>query len=95
MISFNGVCASSTGSGETVASGVGKAGTAGVTEDLLAFRGAAVFRFRGDALVGEAGSLGGKVSSGSNICEGSMPSPVLILRPRADFLGDAFALAVV
>lgn len=95
-MSLRGVGGGCSGSGDAVASGVGSVGTGGVTEDLLVFLGAALFRFRGDvAFTGEAGSLGGAVSSGSNICGGSIPSPVLNLRDLADFLGDVFALAIV
>lgn len=52
--------------------------------------------FRGDArLVGDAGSLGPMVSSGSKISDGSIASPVFTLRALADFLGVSLMLAVV
>jgi hypothetical protein len=52
--------------------------------------------FRGDArLVGETGSLGPIVSSGSKISDGSIASPVLTLRVLADFFGESLMLAVV
>lgn len=97
VISFSGVDGTRPGAGEAEESAVGRAGTGGVTDDLRFFRGAALLLlFRGDGLfVGDAGSLGARLSSGSKICEGSIPSPVLNLRDLADFLGDALALAVV
>ena len=65
-------------------------------EDLRLFRGAVLFRFRGDGLFeGEFGSLGGTFSSGSNICDGSIPSPVLTLRALADLFGVALVVPVV
>lgn len=58
--------------------------------------GAVLCLFRGDArLVGETGSLGPIVSSGSKISDGSIASPVLTLRVLADFFGESLMLAVV
>ena len=71
-------------------------GIDGTADERLLLEGTALFRFRGDPFfVGDAGSLGTMLSSGSNICVGSIPSPVLVLRPLADFLGEACTFAVV
>jgi hypothetical protein len=77
---------------------VGKGGGSSGTVDVLRLpRGAtALFRFRGDAFLdGDEGSLGAILSSGSNICDGSIPSPVFALRPRAFLVGDASVFVVV
>jgi len=77
---------------------VGKGGGSSGTVDVLRLpRGAtALFRFRGDAFLdGDEGSLGAMLSSGSNICDGSIPSPVFALRLRAFLVGDASTFAVV
>ena len=72
-------------------------GSSGTVDVLRPPRGAtALFRFRGDAFLdGDEGSLGAMLSSGSNICDGSIPSPVFALRFRAFLVGDASAFAVV
>ena len=77
---------------------MGKGGGSSGTVDVLRLpRGAtALFRFRGDAFLdGDEGSLGAMLSSGSNICDGSIPSPVFALRLRAFLVGDASTFAVV
>ena len=84
------------GSGESGGSRDGIGGIDGTADERRLLAGAVLFRFRGDAfLVGEAGSLGVMLSSGSNIWEGSMPSPVFVLLPRVVFLGDSSTFAVV
>lgn len=84
------------GSGESGGSGVAAGGSEGTAEDLLLRDAAALFRFRGEAFfVGDAGSLGAMLSSGSNIWLGSMPSPVFGRRDRAAFLGEGLIFAVV
>jgi hypothetical protein len=85
------------GSGDSGGSSEGIGGIAGTADDLLLLAGAVLFRFLGDAafLVGEAGSLGIMLSSGSKMADGSMPSPVFVLLARDDFLGDGSILAVV
>lgn len=84
------------GSGEFGGSGVGAGGSEGTADDLLFRDGAALFRFRGDAFfVGDAGSLGAMLSSGSNIWLGSIPSPVFGRRDRAGFFGEGLMFAVV
>jgi hypothetical protein len=51
---------------------------------------------RGEAfLEGDAGSLGARLSSGSKICGGSIPSPVFALRLWPFFLGDVSTVVVV
>lgn len=65
-----------------------------MTETRLFFEGAVLLRFLGDGrLVGESGR-GGIVSSGSNICEGSMLSPVFVLRLRVAVRGVGGAVVV-
>ena len=84
------------GSGESGGSREGIGGIGGTTEERLLLAGAVLFRFRGDAFfVGEAGSLGAMLSSGSKICEGSIPSPVFVLLPFVVFLGESSIFAVV
>jgi hypothetical protein len=98
VMSASGVLSRCRGSGETDGTGVGSGGgISGIAEVRRVPRPvAALFRFRGDALLdGDAGSLGAMLSSGSNICDGSMPSPVFALRLRASFLGDVSTFVVV
>ncbi len=95
-MSVNGVACVCGRFGEMEASSVGKGGIGGAIEDLRPFRGEVLFRFRGEGLLdGEVGSLGARLSSGSNIWVGSIPSPVLALRALADRFGVALTLAVV
>ena len=98
MISPSGVLSRCSGSGEIEGAGVGRGGgISGTTEVCWTpLTGRVLFRFRGDALfVGDAGSLGTMLWSGSKICDGSIPSPVFALRPRAFFWGDTSTFAVV
>jgi hypothetical protein len=98
VISANGVLSRCRGSGEVDGAGVGSGGgMSGIAEvRRLARPAAALFRLRGDALLdGDVDSLGAVLSSGSNICDGSMPSPVFALRLRAFFVGDVSTFAVV
>ena len=84
------------GSGESGGWRDGIGGIGGTADERRLLAPAALLRFRGDAfLVGDVGSLGRLLSSGSNIWEGSMPSPVFVLLPRVVFLGDRSMFAVV
>ena len=70
----------------------------GATEDLLVFfAGTMLALLRGEAFfVGEPWSSSIAIGSpGSNICEGSIASPVFTFRARTDFLGDISTFAVV
>lgn len=98
VMSASGVLSRCIGSGEVEGAGVGKGrGMPGINDVPRPARaGAALFRLRGDArFVGDVGSLGAMLSSGSKIWDGSIPSPVLTRRLRAFFLGDVSRLAVV
>lgn len=98
VMSPSGVLSRWRGSGEVDGAGVGNRGGISGTADVrrLALPAAALFLFRGDArLVGDAGSLGTTLSSGSKICEGSIPSPVFALRAVPFFRGDVSMFAVV
>jgi hypothetical protein len=70
---------------------------AGIAEERRLLRiGTVLFLRAGARLVGDAGSLGAMLASGSNIWEGSMLSPVLARRPpRTAFRGETSTLAVV
>ena len=86
------------GSGDVEIADAGSGGgISGIAEeDRFGRAGMILLRFRVEALLeGEAGSLGAMLASGSKICDGSMPSPVFALRPRALFLGDMSTFAVV
>lgn len=98
VMSASGVLSRCCGSGEVDGAGVGNGGgMSGITEVYRLPRpAAALFRFRGDALLdGDVGSTGAMLSSGSKICDGSMPSPVFVLRVRALLLGDVSTFADV
>jgi hypothetical protein len=96
VMSASGLLCRFSGSGDSGGSSVAVGGNDGTADDRLLREGAALFRFLGDAFLdGDAGSLGAMLSSGSNICVGSMPSPVLVRLDRADFLGEGSMFAVV
>ena len=64
------------------------------TDVRLFLIGAVLLRFLGDVcLVGESG-FGGKLSSGLKICDGSIQSPVLVLRLRTAVTGVGGTLVV-
>jgi hypothetical protein len=88
LISARGDPGNSEGSGDIDGCGVGsKGGNSGVTEVRDARVGAALFLFRGDALLdGDCGS-GAGVCSGSKISDGSMLSAMTALRVLPEVLG--------
>lgn len=94
---FCGVCFMGPSGGADGGASISTAGIGGTAEERrLVLDGAVLFLFRGDALlVGEAGSLGMADSSGSNICDGSMSSPVLVRRAVTVFRVDMVEFAVV
>jgi hypothetical protein len=97
-MSASGVLSRCRGSGEIDGAGVGNGGgISGIAEVRRPPRAAApLFRFRGEPfLEGDPGSLGAMLSSGSKICDGSIPSPVFALRVRPFFTGDVSTFAVV
>ena len=87
VMSASGVQCNWEGSGDAEGLGVGICGASTETDVRVFFGGAALLRFLGEAfLVGDIGS--GRIdSSGSNICEGSMLSPVRAFRVRAAVRG--------
>lgn len=96
-MSASGVLCRCDGSGDAEGVGVGKGGgNSGAADERLLREGAALFLFLGEAFfVGETGSGGIVLSSGSKICEGSMPSPVFARRLRAALRGVGGTSAVV
>ncbi len=75
------------GSGDAEGLGVGICGAFTETDVPAFFDGAAILRFLGEVfLIGDIGS-GGIDCSGSNVCEGSILSPVRAFRVRAAVRG--------
>ena len=99
VISANGVLSRCCGSGDMDGAGVGSegfnSGVSGAIDVRLGLE-AILCRLRGDALLdGDEGTSGVAVSSGSNICEGSMFSLCLVLRVLVLALDEAVTSAIV
>ena len=96
VISAKGVLSLCCGSGDIDGAGVGiGGGNSGATDPR--FVRAVLCRFRGEAFLDgdKDASLGAILSSGSNICDGSISSPVFVLRDLALLRGVAAKSAVV